>query len=232
MADFLIRAVRFNRLQRGIEFFQQRLVVRTYRDAEAGAEVLRIGHFRSGDAQLRVGLQPLIHHGSIAKHPVNTAIFQVDNRILIAVIGDGFNFRMFVLQVFLVGGAVFHTNTFAFQIGKGVEGVFFSDNQRRVSVVRIGKCDLFAALRSNVHPGNHRVIFFKFQRRDQAIESVVGKGTVSLHLFAQRFRQIQIETNDLIVSIHGFKRGVGCRNAEADFLCRGRVKCGSGEHCG
>ena len=112
-----------------------------------------------------------------------------------------------------------------------MEGVFFSNNQRRVGVVRIGKCDLLAALRGNVHTGDHRVIFFKFQCRDQAIESVVGKGTVSLHLFAQRFRQIQIETNDLIVRIHGFKRGVGCRNAEADFFCGSGAKGERGKQC-
>ena len=58
-ADFLIRAVGFNRLQRGVQFSSSAFVIRTHGNAEAGAEVLRVGHFRRGDARLRVGFQPI-----------------------------------------------------------------------------------------------------------------------------------------------------------------------------
>jgi hypothetical protein len=55
---------------------------------------------------------------------------------------------------------------------------------------------------------------------------VVGKGAVGLHLFAQRFRQIDIETDDLVAGIQRFKRRIGGGNAEIDFICGG---CASGE---
>jgi ABC-type amino acid transport substrate-binding protein len=35
-------------------------------------------------------------------------------------------------------------------------------DQRRVGVVRVGKRDLFATLRRDVHAGDHRIILFKF----------------------------------------------------------------------
>ena len=60
---------------------------------------------------------------------------------------------------------------------------------------------------------------------------MVGKGTFCLHLFAQRFGQVEIETNNLIIGIHRFKRRIGCGHAEADFLCGGSAEGERGEQC-
>ena len=102
--------------------------MRTYSDTQAGAEVLRIGHFLSRNAQLWIGFQPFVYHRCVTKYPINTTIFQVDKGILITVIGDSFHFRVLILNIFLVRGAVFHPNTFAFQIGKRFVGIFFGNH--------------------------------------------------------------------------------------------------------
>ena len=139
---------------------------------------------------------------------------------------------MFILQVFLVRGAVFHPDTLAFQIGERVEGIFLRDNQRGVGVVRVGKRYLLAALRGNVHAGDDRIIFLEFERRDQAVEGMVGKRTLSLHLLTQRVCQIDVETGDLVIGVHRFKRWVSCRNAKADFFCGSGAKGESAKQCG
>ena len=139
---------------------------------------------------------------------------------------------MFILQVFLVRGAVFHPDAFAFQIVKRVEGIFLRDNQRGVSVVRVGERHLLAALGGNIHAGNDRIIFLEFERRDQAVESMVGKSTLGLHLFAQRVRQVDVETGDLVIGVHGFKRWVSCRNAKAYFFCGSGTKGERAKQCG
>ncbi len=48
VANFLVGTVGLNRFQRGVQFLQQRLVIRAHGNAESGAEVLRVGHFRRG----------------------------------------------------------------------------------------------------------------------------------------------------------------------------------------
>ena len=130
-----------------------------------------------------------------------------------------------------MGGAVFHADPFAFQIIERVECVFFGDHQRGVGVVRVGEGDLFAALRRNIHSGNHRVILLKLQRRDQAVKRVVGKGAFCLHLFAQRMGQIDIKADNLVISVHRFKRRIGRGHAEADFLRGGGAEGERGEQC-
>ena len=75
VVDGLVGAVGLDGVQRGVQLGQQRLVIRAHRDAEAGAEVLRIGDVLAHRHQLRVGLQPLVHHGGIAEHAVDTAVF-------------------------------------------------------------------------------------------------------------------------------------------------------------
>ena len=164
VANFLVGTVGLNRFQRGVQFLQQRLVIRAHGNAESGAEVLRVGHFRRGCPQLRVSFQPFVDHRGVAEHAVDTAIFQIDNRILVAVIGDGLHLRMLILQIFLVGGAVFHADPFAFQVIERMERIFFGDHQRRVGVVRVGEGHLLAPLRRNIHSGNHRIIFLELQR--------------------------------------------------------------------
>ncbi|MNR12953.1 hypothetical protein D3C85_1293310 [compost metagenome] len=135
---------------------------------------------------------------------------------------------MFILQVFLVRGAVFHADAFAFQLVKGGVRAFFGNHHRRVGVVRVGKGDLLATLWRDVHTGNHRVVFFEFQRRDQAVKRVVGEGAVGLHLLTQRFGEVDIETDDLVAGIQRLKRRICCRYAEVDFVC---CRCASGEGC-
>ena len=125
-----------------------------------------------------------------------------------------------------MGGAVFHPDAFAFQLIERGISAFLRNHHRRVGVVRVGERDLLAALRRDVHPGDHRVVFFELQRRDQAVKSMVSKGAVGLHLFAQRFRQIDIETDDLVAGIQRFKRRIGGGHAEIDFI---RSGCASGE---
>ena len=61
---------------------------------------------------------------------------------------------------------------------------------------------------------------------DQGIKGMIGKGAVGLHLFAQRFRQIDIKTHDLVAGIQRFKRRIGGGDAEIDFI---RSGCASGE---
>ena len=129
-------------------------------------------------------------------------------------------------------GAVFHPDALAFQIGERVESIFLRDNQRGVSVVRVGKRHLLAALRGNVHAGDDRIIFLEFERRDQAVEGMVGKSTLGLHLFAQRVGQVDVETGDLVIGVHRFKRWVSCRNAKADFFCGSGAKGERTKQCG
>ena len=126
-----------------------------------------------------------------------------------------------------MGRAIFHPDTFALQIVKGFELAFFGNHQRRVSIVSIGKGNLFATLRSDIHTGDNRVVFLKFQRRDQAIERMVGERTFSLHLLTERVSEIDIKADNLVVGIHGFKRRVGGGNAKANFIC-GLGACGDG----
>ena len=135
---------------------------------------------------------------------------------------------MFVLQVFLVRGAVFHPDAFAFQLIKGFISPFLRNDHRRVGVVRVGEGHLLATLWRDVHTGDHRVVFFKFQGRDQAVKGMVGKGAVGLHLFAQRFRQIDIKTHDLVAGIQRFKWWIRGRNAEIDFI---GSRCACGKRC-
>ncbi|SSW85204.1 osmosensitive K+ channel histidine kinase KdpD [Klebsiella pneumoniae] len=52
---------------------------------------------------------------------------------------------------------------------------------------------------------------------------MVGKGAVGLHLFAQRFRQIDIKTDDLVAGIQRFKRRIGGGHAKIDFIRSGRA---------
>ncbi|VTO28612.1 osmosensitive K+ channel histidine kinase KdpD [Klebsiella pneumoniae] len=231
VANFLVGTVGLNRFQRGVQFLQQRLVIRAHGNAESGAEVLRVGHFRRGCPQLRVSFQPFVDHRGVAEHAVDTAIFQIDNRILVAVIGDGLHLRMLILQIFLVGGAVFHADPFAFQVIERMERIFFGDHQRRVGVVRVGEGHLLAPLRRNIHSGNHRIIFLELQRRDQAVKRVVGKGTFCLHLFAQRVGQIDIKADNLVISVHRFKRRIGCGDAKADFFRGSSAERERGEQC-
>lgn len=231
VANFLVGTVGLNRFQRGVQFLQQRLVIRAHGNAESGAEVLRVGHFRRGCPQLRVSFQPFVDHRGVAEHAVDTAIFQIDNRILVAVIGDGLHLRMLILQIFLVGGAVFHADPFAFQVIERMERIFFGDHQRRVGVVRVGEGHLLAPLRRNIHSGNHRIIFLELQRRDQAVKRVVGKGTFCLHLFAQRVGQIDIKADNLVISVHRFKRRIGCGDAKADFFRGSGAERERGEQC-
>ncbi|MPN19795.1 hypothetical protein SDC9_167167 [bioreactor metagenome] len=108
---------------------------------------------------------------------------------------------MFILQVFLMGGAVFHTDALTFQVGKGFIGVFFRNHQRGVGIVRLSKRNLLATLRCDIHSGNNRIIFLEFQRGDQAIESVIGESTFCLHLFAQRRCQVDVKTDNLIAGV-------------------------------
>ncbi len=98
-------------------------------------------------------------------------------------------------------GAVFHANALAFQLLKGGVLAFFGDHHCGVSVVRVSKGDLLATLRSDVHARDHRVIFFEFQGRDQAVKSVVSKGALRLHLGTQRFCQVDIKPDDLVAGI-------------------------------
>ncbi|MNP52383.1 hypothetical protein D3C76_1467760 [compost metagenome] len=58
---------------------------------------------------------------------------------------------MFILQVFLVRGAVFHADAFAFQLIKGFVSAFLRNHHRRVGVVRVGESHLLATLRGDVH---------------------------------------------------------------------------------
>ncbi len=57
--------------------------------------------------QLRIRLKRSLTTAGIAKGAVNTAIFQVDNRILVAVVSHGFDLRMFYPGIFLMRGAIF-----------------------------------------------------------------------------------------------------------------------------
>ena len=102
-------------------------------------------------------------------------------------------------------GAVFHTDAFPFQIGKGFIGVFFGNNQRGVSIVRLSERNLFAALWRDIHSGNHCIIFFEFQRGDQAVESMIGKSTFRLYLFAQRRCQVNVKTDNFVARVQRFK---------------------------
>ena len=129
-------------------------------------------------------------------------------------------------------GAVFHPDAFAFQLIERGIGAFLRNHDRRVGVVRVGKRNLLAALRRDVHPGDHRVVFFEFQRRDQAVEGMVGKGAVGLHLFAQRFRQVNVEAHDLVAGIQRFKRRIGGGHAKIDFISCGCASGEGGEQCG
>ena len=61
---------------------------------------------------------------------------------------------------------------------------------------------------------------------------MVGKSTLGLHLFAQRVRQVDIETGDLVIGVHGFKRWVSCGNAKADFFCGSGAKGERAKQCG
>ncbi|MNB88012.1 hypothetical protein D3C75_350190 [compost metagenome] len=134
---------------------------------------------------------------------------------------------MLILQVLLVRGAVFHADALAFQLVKRGVGPFFGDHHRRVGVVRLGEGDLLATLRGDIHTRDHRIIFFEFQRRDQAIKRMVSKGAIGLHLGTERFRQVDIKANDLVAGIQRFERRISSRNAEADFICGGGA-CGEG----
>ena len=125
-------------------------------------------------------------------------------------------------------GAVLHADALAFQLVERFISPFLRNHHRRVRVVRVGERDLLAALWRDVHAGDHRVVLFKFQGRDQAVKCVVSKGAVGLHLLAQRFRQVDVEADDLVAGIQRFKRRIGGRNAEIDFIGGG---CASGEGC-
>ena len=125
-------------------------------------------------------------------------------------------------------GAVFHADALAFQLVERLISPFLRNHYRRVRVVRVGERDLLATLWGDIHAGDNRIVFFKFQGRDQAVKRVVSKGAVGLHLLAQRFRQVTVKADDLVAGIQRFKRRIGGRNAKIDFICGG---CACGEGC-
>lgn len=100
--------------QRSVKFLLQVGVALTYGNAQPGAEIGFVGHFIAHGRQLRIALQPFGHHGGIAKDRVNTTILQIQLRILVAVVRNGSDFRMFIGDEFLVGGAVLHAHFLPF----------------------------------------------------------------------------------------------------------------------
>ncbi|MNE73208.1 hypothetical protein D3C80_1692050 [compost metagenome] len=119
-----------------------------------------------------------------------------------------------------MGGAVLHTDAFAFQRRNVSELTGMGDENSGVVVVRVGESDLLETFRRDVHTGNHRVKTTEFQAWDQAVKRLVGEGTGGLHLFTHGVRQIDVEALDLVAGVDKLKRRIRRFHRETDGISR------------
>lgn len=114
VVDGFVSAIFLHFFQRSVEFLLQLSVALTYRDAEASAEVIFIGHFVAHRRQFRVIFQPLSDHCGVTEDAVDTPVLQIQFCVLVAVIRNGSDFRVLIHNEFLVCRPVLYADFLPF----------------------------------------------------------------------------------------------------------------------
>ncbi len=172
----------FSRFQRSVALLQLSVAL-TYRDAEASAEVIFIGHFVAHRRQFRVIFQPLSDHCGVTEDAVDTPVLQIQFCVLVAVIRNGSDFPgcLSIMNFWCVVRSV--RRLFCLSADQHW-CICLADPQTGLSCHSTQVVDQPASFWGDIHPGHHRFHATEFQAWDQAVDPRLEKvqvASISLH---------------------------------------------------